>query len=191
MAEKDFEDQNVVASFPDEQSAARAQGAARQASGGRADTEMGSRQDRVTSARGEMREELEQSWGGPGVGFATKEQTAGGLIFTVLGGAAGVALGIVLALAVPLGGWSLLARMVLWVVVGAVAGSTAGVIIGGKVGPDVKRSGESMASERGTTVSVHSDDPSAAQRAADALEQEGPDRVDTVDRRGEPRGRAD
>jgi hypothetical protein len=65
------ENQRVVGVFPDKATAEEAAREAQQA-GGR-DVRVGAPEDEVSSLLGEMREETEQAWAGPGVGVYTKE----------------------------------------------------------------------------------------------------------------------
>ena len=190
--EPTYDEHNLVASFPDQDEAQKAESdVQREAGGDAARVRQGSRQDEIASRRAEMREELDQSFAGPAVGVANKEQAKGGLAGTVVGGAAGVALGVVLGLVIPMGDWPVIARVLAWAVVGALAGSTAGVLLGGKLGPESKGTGETLSAERGPTLSVSTDDAGRAEEAARRLKESGAERVDRVGREGQPEGRLD
>jgi hypothetical protein len=134
--------------------------------------------DEVVAMRAEMREEIEHTVIGPGpVGPATKEMTKGlRLSFPV-----GIIIGALLVLPfgfIPFGGLSLYVRLIIAVVVGAVAGLSVALVLGGGLG--AKDPEEPLAAERGITVRVEARTPDEGRQIADLMTRHAPIRVDLM-----------
>ncbi|MGH8902548.1 MAG: YrzE family protein [Egibacteraceae bacterium] len=140
------------------------------------------REDEIASLRAEMRAELEDSWFSPQAGFILAKETAKGAVVAILlMGAVGAVLGAVLAFVFP-AGLSLWVRLLAFSALGAMAGSTAGFIVGGLAAQ--KGSQKRLAAERGVTVRVEN----AASEVQQALSEEEPIRLDVVQADGTPTG---
>ncbi len=188
---------NVIAAFPD---AMCAEGAVRKLTSvgvRRSDVqvvrpERDGTPERRAAVRSEMQDGVTESFGRPGVGFATAEQTQGAFVGTIAGLAAGAVLGAAAGLLWIAATHSAVAkpvRMVIAVVAFAVGGAIAGFIAGGAFKPrfDAAREGASaqlggkrFAAERDTVVAVHVDDPATVDRTRRILRDSGAERVDTV-----------
>src|ERR671915_2352981 len=83
--------------------------------------------DEAALSKFEMREEVERSWAGPGVSMGTEHMLKGALLWTILGGVAGLIVGLLIG--------ALFFDGVLGVLVtgvaGAFAGATPGFVAGG------------------------------------------------------------
>lgn len=175
MAELDLTstpEERVVAVFPDEATAEKAAERARR-SGGRNVT-VNDPEDDVRALVGEMREETAESWAGPSVALYTPEMAR-----HIPGPAAAFALGgalLALPMALLVGdGVSLVARLILAAVSGAVGGGTIGFLLGGFLGAR-RRARLDLADERGVVVGVQGGNPAAVRALASA----GAMRVDRV-----------
>lgn len=133
--------------------------------------------DRVAALSGEMREELDHTIAGPGnVGPFTEEMSKGMSVGVLAGGLIGLVLALPFA-AIDFGGMAAWTRLLVVALAGALAGGTAGWVIGGGFG--AKRDDEALAAEHGVTVSVPASVP-----AERALVASRPVRVDLVDAEG-------
>jgi hypothetical protein len=146
--------------------------------------------------RAEMQQELSESWGAP-LFFMTGEQAKGALAGTAAFTAAGIVVGLAVGFA-----WAFLAdaaisplaRVVIAVVLSAVAFATAGFIVGGSMKPRMAAAGDRKrpmddrraVAERDVLVAVHSPDRETVERSAELLRQVGAERVDLVDAEGTP-----
>lgn len=177
--------ETVVGTFPDEASARRA--VERLTSGGIAADRIvvGARADQLVATQSEERETVGEMVAGPSI-VATKGQTKWFSVGTVVGGAIGTVLGVVLAF-IPIGGFSFISRLIAAAAVGMTAGSTIGFLIGGGFGPQLSGETQAPAAQRGVTVRVRSTDPLEIDRARVLLEAAEPERVDEVGPKGEPR----
>jgi hypothetical protein len=154
--------------------------------------------DARAALRSEMQDEVDQSFAGPGVSFATSSQAKGALVGTLAGIAAGAILGAAAGLS-----WVALThsavgdatRVTIAVIVFAFGGAAAGFIAGGAVKPrvDARRDdptaqlGERhFSAERGTVVALHLRDRSALDRACRILSEAGAERIDAVNADGTP-----
>jgi hypothetical protein len=175
MAELDLtstSEERVVAVFPDEATAEKAADRARR-SGGR-DVAVNDPKDDMRALVGEMREETAESWAGPSVAIYTPEMAR-----HIPGPTAAFALGGAL-LALPMaflvdGGVSLVARLILAAVCGAIGGGTIGFLLGGFLGAR-RRATLDLAEERGVVVGVQGGNRAAVRALANA----GAMRVDRV-----------
>jgi len=111
---------------------------------------------RVESLKAEMREEVDNTFMGPGnVGPFTKEMSKGLVRQTVVWTIALAALGCLLALFDwPGSDLDFGARLVIGALVGAATGATIGFVWGGARGAMREPSGHNLAAERGVTVAV-------------------------------------
>ena len=181
-------EQNLIGVFRDDREAQAAADAAAEAGIDRSRIRVGQPADEVAALRGEMSEELGHTAAGPGnVGPFTKEMTKGITVTTPLAMLAGAVLALPLALLpIPYGDLSLVARLLIAAAVGAAAGGTLGLILGG--GLAAKGPGEKLAAERGVTLAISSDDPAELDRVARALRQRDPIRLDVIGADGQPAG---
>ena len=165
-------DERVVAVFRDPTSAERAAERARR-SGGQ-DVAVDDPNDDVRALVGEMREETSQSWAGPSIAIYTPEMAR-----HIPGPTAAAALiGAVLALPLAFlvgGDVSVVARIILAAVCGAIAGGTIGFLGGGFLGAR-RRAVLDLADERGVVVGVRGGNPAAVRALAGA----GAMRIDRV-----------
>lgn len=134
---------------------------------------VGDESDRRAALTAEMHDEVDHTIAGPGnVGPWTFEMSRG----MVLGGLVGAAAGLVLALpfaAIGFGGFVAWVRLLVVGVAGALAGGTAGWVVGGGFG--ARRDDEPLAAERGVTVSAP-----ASEAAERSLAAARPLRLDLV-----------
>jgi hypothetical protein len=167
----------VVGVFGDRGVAERAARAAQRAAGlSEGQIQIDAEADERFALRGEMREEVDHTVAGPGpVGPYTKEMTKGLIRSQILWVPIGVVVGLALAF-IPIGDTSMAFRLVLWGIVGAVAGAVASLAIGG--GLSAKGPREPMAVERGVTVGIMVSSADQARSAAGALSQHDPIRLD-------------
>ena len=181
-------EQSLIGVFRDDEAARAAADAAAQAGIDRSRIRLGQKADEVAALRGEMSEELGNTVAGPGnVGPFTKEMTKGIRVAAPLATLAGAVLALPLAfLPLPYGDLNLVARLVIAAAVGAAAGGTLGLILGG--GLAAKGPGEQLASERGVTLAISSEDPAELDRVAQALRQRDPIRLDVIGSDGQPAG---
>lgn len=176
----DTTNRRLVAVFPDRQSAERAVEDAVGAGARRSDIRIGEELDERAAMRGEMRQELESSFVSAQGAFAyPKEAWKGGALMTLLCAAACAVLLMLLAPFV-LTDLSLGLRLVILGGIGLVAGSTIGIIVG--PGFSAKGPNESMATERGITVSL----PLTDNGLGNVFRNAGAIRVDEVTTQGEP-----
>jgi outer membrane lipoprotein SlyB len=187
-----FRSHNVVAVFENMQSARSAMEAAKQAGADESRIRLNDRNDEVASLRGEMRQQSEETFVGPGnVGPFTDEQTKGLTFGTAIATPIGAVIGLLIGL-IPMG-WlfgdlDLGLRLLIGAAVGAVAGATVGFTAGGGVRPFMEGD-DALAAEKGVTLGFTSNDPEEAARIADALRRtEGASRVDLVGPSGEALG---
>ena len=183
-----FRSHNVVATFENLQSARQAMEAAKRIGVDESRIRLDDRRDEVASLRGEMRQQSEETFVGPGnVGPFTDQQAKGLAFGTAVAIPIGAAIGLLIGL-IPMG-WvfgdlDLGLRLLIGAAVGAAAGATVGFTAGGGVRPFMSGDDE-MAAERGVTVGFATDDPDEANRVADALRQARASRVDLVGPSGE------
>jgi hypothetical protein len=143
--------------------------------------------DRKAALRAEMRDEVEATVVGPGnVGPFTKGMTRGIALWLPVATVVGAAIGVGLALLPWAAGLSTVARVVAGLVIGGLAGATAGFVIGGGFRPRREEEGAEFAGERGWIVGLHTDDLATAERAERRLREEGAERVDRADAQGYP-----
>lgn len=117
-----------------------------------ANVRIGARDDHYRAIRGEMQDEMEQSWISPQFGVAYTKESAKSLAGVSI---VAVIIGVVIMLpfaAVPIGGLALGWKLLIMAVVGAVLGITVGTIVGPAIG--VKRPNEGLAADRGVVVRV-------------------------------------
>lgn len=167
--------ETLVAVYEDEQQASRAAEAARRA--GARTVRVGAEPDRVSALQAEMRDEVDQSFLGPGTTF-TKDMTKGVLALSLVAGAIGAVLAAPIGL-IEFGDMALWTRVLLCAVVGALVAGTVGFVIGGSFG--ARRPGEELAAERGVAVAAEN-----AQAVRDALAAEHPLRLDVFGATAEP-----
>lgn len=148
---------------------------------------LGGVEARVTALKAEMREEVDNTFVGPGnMGPFTKEMTKGIVHQIGLWTIALAILGGLLALFDwPASNLEFGARLIIAVIVGAVTGATIGFVWGGSKGALEEPSGHNLAAERGVTLAVTVD----AARAADVtriLQEAQPIRLDIGTPEGAP-----
>ncbi len=184
MSERGASDDEVVAVFRDQPTAAAAADAVQRTGVEPGRIRVGEERDEVASLRGEMREEMEHTVAGPGnVGPFTKEMAKGTLAGVAAATVAGAVLALPLAL-IDVGGLALSARLVIAAVVGAVGGATLGFVLGGGFG--AKGPDEQLAVERGVVVGVRLDGREQAEQVTAALKEQQPIRLDVVSGDGQP-----
>jgi hypothetical protein len=143
--------------------------------------------DRRAALRAEMRDEVEAAVVGPGnIGPFTKGMTRGIALWVPVATVIGAAIGVGLAMLPWASGLSTVARVVAGLAIGAVAGATAGFVIGGGFRPRREEEGAELDAERGWVVGLHTDDLRIAERAERRLRDAGAERVDRADSRGYP-----
>jgi hypothetical protein len=141
---------------------------------------VGAAQDYVDSLRGEMHQEISDSYFSPQAAFiVTKEATKSLTIVLPLATLIGALIGLPFA-AIEFGGLGVVARLLICAAIGAVGGATCGWIIGAGLG--VKGPEEQAAAQRGVTVRVWPDDP----RVREVMAKRRPLRLDVVDDAGRP-----
>lgn len=141
-------------------------------------------EDRRAALRGEMADELGAVVAGPGnVGPQTKAQNKGSMKWAAIGAVVGAALMFV----VGLFAWPTGTGMIMTTVIGIVGGGTAGLVIGGSMGPRVYDEGSGDVSSQ-KVVGIHSDDPSEIEAARRAIGNTQVTRVDEVNAAGTPVG---
>ena len=165
-------DERVVAVFPDGASAEQAADRARR-KGGR-DVAVNDPADDVRALVGEMREEIAESWAGPSIALYTPEMARHIPGPTAAGALLGAALGLPLAVVVG-NDVTLMARLILAAVCGAIGGGTIGFLMGGFIGAR-RRAVIDLAEERGVVVGVRGGNPGAVR----ALAAAGAMRIDRV-----------
>jgi hypothetical protein len=138
--------------------------------------------DEVASLRGEMREEMDQTVTGPGVGPFTKEVRRSIERMVPLCAAIGAVVLLPLAFLPIHLHWA--ARLVLAAVVGAMAGAAYGFVLGGGFG--MKPRTTRLAAERGVTISVRAANPDQAERVVEEMRRYDPIRVDLTTPEGDP-----
>jgi hypothetical protein len=143
--------------------------------------------DERAALRAEMRDEVEATVVGPGnVGPFTKGMTRGIALWVPAGTLAGAVLGVALALLPWASGMSTVWRIVAGLIIGGVAGATAGFVIGGGFRPRKEGEGAELAGEDRPVVGFHTDDLATAERAERRLAEVGAERVDRADEAGYP-----
>jgi hypothetical protein len=168
-----------VAVYETEEAARRAADAATRAGADGRDVRIGEPLDRVASVEGEMREEMDHTFAGPGnVGPFTPQMAKGMSLGTIIGGAIGLIVALPAA-AIEFGDWPVWLRLIVVGVVGAIVGGTVGWIVGGGFGAE--RPDDALAAERGFPVSVP-----ATREVEVALARTNPMRIDLVDADGTP-----
>jgi hypothetical protein len=156
--------ERIVAVYPDEAAAERAADRARRS--GARDVAVNDPEDDVRAMVGEMREETAESWAGPSVGIYTPEMarhipgpTAAGALLGTL---------VALPMAFLVGGdLTLMARLVLAGICGAIGGGTIGFLAGGFLGAR-RRANLDLADERGVVVGIQGGNPAAVRALAGA-----------------------
>jgi hypothetical protein len=143
--------------------------------------------DERAALRAEMRDEVEATVVGPGnVGPFTKGMTRGIALWVPVGTLAGAVIGLALALLPWASGMSTVWRIVAGLVIGGVAGATAGFVIGGGFRPRKEGEGAELASEDRPVVGFHTDDLATAERVERRLAEVGAERVGRADEAGYP-----
>jgi hypothetical protein len=176
---------NVEATFSNDREARAAADMLRREFGGSVTRD--SALDERAALRAEMRDEVEATVVGPGnVGPFTKGMTRGIAVWVPIGAVAGAAIGVALAMLPWASGMSTVWRIVAGLVIGGVAGATAGFVIGGGFRPRREGEGAELASEGGPIVGFHTDDLATAERAERRLAEVGAKRVDRADEAGYP-----
>src|ERR671918_2970285 len=133
--------------------------------------------DRRAALRAEMRDEVEAAVVGPGnIGPFTKSMSRGIALWVPVATVIGAAIGVGLAMLPWAAGISTVARVVAGLAIGAVAGATAGFVIGGGFRPRREEEGAELAGERGWVVGLHTDDLRVAERAERRPRAAGPAR---------------
>jgi hypothetical protein len=178
------EDQDVVATFRDRETAEEAARAAQRSGVGPERVSVDRPADEDRAVRQQIADEGQDVVAGPGV-VATGGMTRGFTFWTVVGALAGAAMGALIGI-IPFYDMSVGARVAIVAVCGAVAGAVAGFTWGGGVGPIREGEEQALAGERGVTVGISGDDPQTG-RAASELEGKGPERVDRPRPEGETR----
>jgi hypothetical protein len=173
---------NVVAAFLDEDRLEGALRALAEQDIPRSAISVDDRDDEVTLSKFEMREEVERSWAGPGVSMGTEHQLKGAVLWTIVGGVAGLVIGLVIGSLVFEGTVGLFATAV----VGAFAGATPGFVAGGFTKPRPVERGHTQAQMRRRTIGVHSDDQEHVERAGSVFADHGADRIERMDSEGNP-----
>lgn len=157
-------EERVVAVFPDRDCAQQAADRARRSGGQQVAVD--DPNDDVRALVGEMREETSESWAGPSIAVYTPEMAR-----HIPGPTAAAALiGAVLALPLAFivgGNVSVIARLILAAVCGAIAGGTIGFLAGGYLGAR-RRAVLDMAEERGVVVGIQGGNPAAERALAEA-----------------------
>lgn len=189
---------NVVASFANEASAGQAVRALKTCGVPRSVVSIDQRADERAEQRAEMQGEVEHM-GGAGPSFAAtstqlRGAVSGAIAFCAIGVFLGFIAGLVWAYAVD-SSLSVAMRVLLPVIGGGAAGSTAGFVAGGGLAPwvaagnDTSRPGledRAMLAEWTVHVGVHTDDEDMAGRAVDAFADLVPVRLDLFDSEGTP-----
>ena len=157
-------DERIVAVFRDRDSAQTAADRARRSGG--EDVAVDDGDDDVRALLGEMREETSESWGGPSVAIYTPEMARHIPGPTAAAAAIGAVLALPLAFLVS-GDVSLMARVILALVCGAIGGGTIGFLAGGFLGAR-RRANLDLADERGVVVGVRGGNPAAIKALATA-----------------------
>ena len=165
-------DERIVAVFPDEATAERAAEQARRKGG--QNVVVNDPDDEVRALVGEMREETSESWAGPSIAIYTPEMARHIPGPTAAAALLGAVAAIPLAFLVG-GDVSLMARLILAAVCGAVGGGTIGFLAGGFLGAR-RRSTLDLAEERGVVVGLQGGQPDAV----NALIGAGAMRVDRL-----------
>jgi len=176
---------NVVAAFPDERVAQRAVRELTEAGVDESHLRLvmpGGNDDpaRVAVMRAELQE------GSVIARRQTQDPIGGVFIGTLVGGLAGLVVGVLWAL-LGYGPPSPTARALIVFIPFVIAGVVIGAIRGGAMDP-VSGTGDdpSLVAERDTLVAVHAPDVRTAERAHDVLEELGAERVDAIDADGTP-----
>ena len=167
MPEQDFSsspDERIVAVFPDKATAERAADQARRKGG--QNVTVNDPDDEVRALVGEMREETSESWAGPSVGVYTPEMARHIPGPTAAASLLGAVIAIPLAFLVG-GDVSLMARLLIAAVCGAVGGGTIGFLAGGFIGAR-RRATLDLAEERGVVVGLQGGQPDAVKALVDA-----------------------
>jgi hypothetical protein len=169
------ENDETLGVFGDRDGAEAAAQRAREAGVDDSRIRVGDDADSQASLKAEMREEMEEAWFSPQAAFvATKEAAKGLSLATPIAAAAGAVIALPFAFIFTFGSTELWLRIVVALVIGAMAGGTVGLIISG--GMTIKGPDEPLAAERGVTLRV----ADAGADTVQALEQEEPIRLDTV-----------
>lgn len=142
---------------------------------------VGSGTDDAESMKAEMREEVDHSVVGPAVSVATPEMAKGAARWTLLGGAIGLVLGLVIG-AIFFSATGMLVAAIAF----AVGGVTAGFVAGGFSEPRPTEDARDRHSDARVTVGVHSDEIGDIKKAASFFEDAGADRIDRFDAEGNP-----
>lgn len=142
---------------------------------------------RVESMKAEMREEIDNSFIGPGnVGPFTKEMSKGIVRQTTVWTVAGAVLGCLLAFFDwPGSDLDFGARLVIAALVGAATGATIGFVWGGARGAMREPSGHNLAAERGVSVAVSAPGPKAPE-VVRIMRSAKPIRLDLGSLEGDP-----
>ena len=157
-------DERIVAVFRDEAAAERAAERARRS--GAHEVAINDPGDDVRAMVGEMREETAESWAGPSVGIYTPEMARHIPGPTAAGALLGTLVSLPMAFLVG-GELSLMARLVLAGICGAIGGGTIGFLAGGFLGAR-RRANLDMAQERGVVVGIQGGNPAAVAALAGA-----------------------
>ena len=157
-------EERIVAVFRDQASAEQAADRARRSGGERVAVD--DPDDDVRALVGEMREETAESWAGPSVAIYTPEMARHIPGPTAAAAAIGAVVALPMALVVG-GNVSLVARLILAAICGAIAGGTIGFLAGGFLGAR-RRAVLDLAEERGVVVGVQGGNPAAIRALADS-----------------------
>ena len=153
-------------------------------SGVAADVTVDKDEDQRAALRGDMRDEVEATFIGPGnVGPWTKAQSKGIVKWVVIGTAVG-AIGMFL---IGLLVWPSATGLVNSAAIGATAGATFGFVIGGFLGPRKYGEGHPDAETR-SVVGIHADSAQEVEKADRLVRGGDVARVDRVDAAGRPVG---
>ena len=173
---------NVIAAFLDDDRLQRALEKLEEQGIPRSVISVDDRDNEAALSKFEMREEVERSWAGPGVSMGTEHMLKGALLWTILGGVAGLIVGLLIG--------ALFFDGVLGVLVtgvaGAFAGATPGFVAGGFTKPRPVERGHTQAQLTRRTIGVHSDNQEHVERAGAVFADHGADRIERMDSEGNP-----
>ena len=143
-------------------------------------------EDQRSALRAEMRDELDASVMGPGpAGGLTKAQNKGVVKWVLIFAPAGALLLFLVGLLV----WPSRTGLIATAAIGATAGATLGLVIGGFLGPREHDEGRPEA-ETGMVIGIHTGNASDIEKAMHVLREFAVVRIDRVDGSGRPLGPA-
>lgn len=173
---------NIVAAFYGSKKSEQVLRALEDAGIPRANISVGSSQDEALVTKAEMREEVEGSWGGPGISLGTEHQIKGAVLWTVIGTLLGALVGLAVGAAFFGGARGIAISTVIF----AIGGATAGFVAGGFVRPRYVEQEHDLAQENRTDISVHSEDQAEVERAQAIFRHNDADRIERFDPEGNP-----